>query len=405
MSAEQRRLTAILAADVAGYTRLMGKHEKTTLDALHGHIRKAVEPKIAEHGGRIVKLMGDGVLAEFPSAVEAVKSAVDIQVMMAERNSGVASERRIEFRMGINIGDVIVDGDDIYGDGVNLTARLEQQAEPGAICISRNVRDQIRDRLPLTVKDLGEIEAKNVHRPVRAFSIPMDDKAKRLATGVKAEHARPGRPSARISTAVGCVAAIAALLLGWFLWQNFRNSDEILLDVRNSTPSIVVLPFQNLSNGPDDEYFADGLTDDLITDLSKVSSLLVIARDSAFAFKNRGEDATSIARELGVRYVVDGSIRRSGNSVRINARLTDSQANGLVWAERFDRDRENIFTVQDEVLNGIVGALSIKLTESEQADVTRLPTENLEAYDYYLRAERLAYRPEVASVGDALRYY
>ncbi len=402
---QQRRLAAILAADVVGYTRLIEDDEGATLQAMRGHLTDVIEPKITEHGGRLVKLMGDGLLAEFPSAVEAVKSAIDIQVLIAHRNLNVVSERKILFRIGINIGDVVVDDDDIFGDGVNLAARLEQLSRPGEICISLNVRDQIRDKLPVTIEDQGEIAVKNVSRPVRVFAVPIDENASTFAKGVKEQKKRTGnrRDLIRLSGVIGIVLAVSIAVLAWLIPSVSRMEKDAVGVQRK--PSIAVLPFESLSEGSDNEYFAEGLTDDLITDLSKVSGLLVIARESSFAYGPGARETSAIASELGVRYVLDGSVRRSDTFVRINARLIDSQDGDLVWAERFDRSYQNIFAIQDEVIAGIVEALSLQLTEAEQIEVARMPTDNLEAYDYYLRAENLAYHSKAGTVGEALRMY
>ena len=402
----QRRLSAILAADVVGYSRLMGEDETGTLDALRRHRRELLTPKVLEHGGRIVKLIGDGALVEFASAVEAVACAVSIQVQMRERNEGVAEDRRIVFRMGINIGDVIIDGDDIYGDGVNVASRLEGLAEPGGICISRNVRNQVRDKLPLTFDDRGETEVKNIARPVRVFAVLLDEHARALSTAAVAPP--PPQPGIRSGLLV-MGGALAALLLGIGAWQVLVPAPgpepHDLARPASDKPSIAVLPFDNLSNDPDQEYFADGLTDDLITDLSKISGLFVIGRNSAFAYKDRARDIRAIARELGVRYVLDGSVRRAGDALRINAQLIDGASGDNVWADRFDRDHTDIFAIQDEVITSIVDALAVQLTEAEQTTVTRLPTDSLEAYDYFLRAEKLTYNAERRSVDQALRLF
>ena len=403
-----RKLAAILAADVVGYSRLMGEDEGGTLDALRAHREELIEPKIAEHEGRVVKLMGDGLLAEFPSAVEAVHCAVEIQHTMGERNANVQAERRIIYRIGINIGDIIVEGDDIYGDGVNIAARLEGLADPGGICVRRNVRNQVRDKLDLSFEDRGEIEVKNIARPVRVFGVILDEKAGALVTAVVAI---PGEkaPLRWFALAVGLAISIiaAAGLIWWQPWvprSATDLADEVTLPPSDK-PSIAVLPFDNLSNDSEQEYFADGLTDDLITDLSKISGLVVIARHSVFTYKDQGVDIRDVARDLGVRYILEGSVRRAGDNVRINAQLIDGRTGNHLWAERYDRQYADIFAIQDQVIESIVEALSVQLTETERTEVARLPTDNLEAYDYYLRGEKLAYRAEPASVADALKFY
>ena len=404
----QRRLSAILAADVVGYSRLMGDDETGTLEALRQHRRELLSPKITEHGGRIVKLMGDGALVEFASAVEAVACAVDIQILMRGRSAHVPDGRRIVFRIGINIGDVIIDGDDIYGDGVNVASRLEGLADPGGVCVSRNVRDQVRDKLPLSYEDHGETEVKNIARPVRAFSVVLDERAEALATTAGSIAAPGPQPMGRgVWLLAG--AAVLAVALGVGGWQLLKPAvaprPAVSTAPAHDKPSIAVLPFDNLSDDPDQEYFADGLTDDLITDLSKISGLFVIARNSVFAYEDRADDVRAIADELGVRYVLDGSVRQAGEALRINAQLIDGATGDNLWADRYDRDRADIFAIQDEVIASIVDALAIQLTDAERTDVARLPTESLEAYDYYLRGEKLTYNAEAASADQALRLY
>lgn len=404
----ERRLTAILAADVVGYSRLMGEDEAGTLATLKAHRAELIDPKAAQYNGRTIKLMGDGTLMEFPSVVEAVTFAVEVQILMREHNAAIPEDRRIVLRIGINIGDVIIEGDDIYGDGVNVAARLEGLADPGGICVRRNVRNQVRDKLDLSFEDRGEIEIKNIARPVRVFGVILDEKADALVTAVVAV---PGEkaPLRRSALAVGLAISIiaAAGLIWWQPWAPRSATDfadEVFLPPSNK-PSIAVLPFDNLSNDSEQEYFADGLTDDLITDLSKISGLVVIARNSVFTYKDQGVDIRDVARELGVRYVLEGSVRRAGDNVRINAQQIDGRTGNHVWAERYDRQYADIFTIQDQVIESIVEALSVQLTETERTEVARLPTDNLEAYDYYLRGEKLAYRAEPASVADALRFY
>ena len=390
----ERRLAAILTADVVGYSRLMGADEAGTLARLKARRREFIEPTIAEHHGRIVKLMGDGALVEFASVVDAVRCAVLIQRGMAERNAGIPKDRRIAFRIGINLGDIIIDGDDIYGDGVNVAARLEALAEPGGIFVSRTVRDHVRDKLPLALDDLGEHQVKNIARPVRVFRVLADAGAVGQAAG-RAKAPLPWRFAALLAA----VVILAAAALGVALW--LRPWDSAIDAVSNTDPvlplpdkpSIAVLPFANLSDDAEQDYFADGLTDDLITDLSKISGLFVIARNSVFAYEGEPADVRRVARELGVRYVLEGSVRRAGDRVRINAQLIDGATGNHLWAERYDRDYADIFALQDEVIERIVEALSVELTETEETQVTRLPTRSLEAYDYYLRAEQDLHNP------------
>ena len=324
---EERRLAAILSADVVGYSRLMGADESGTLARLKTHRGEIIDPKIAEHHGRIAKLMGDGVLVEFASVVDAVQCATDIQRAMADRNADVAEERRIELRIGINVGDIIVDGDDIYGDGVNVAARLEGLAEPGGVCISRSTRDQVRDKLDLALKDMGEVEVKNIARPVRVFRIHIAEQG--LAPPPDSPRTSAGRA---------------------------RTSDQ---------QSIAVLPFENMSGDPEQEYFADGIAEDIITALSKVSGMFVIARNSSFTYKGQAVPVQKVSNALGVRHILEGSVRKAGNRVRITAQLVDGTSGGHLWAERYDRDLKDIFAVQDDVNQQIVSALEVELKAGE----------------------------------------
>jgi TolB-like protein len=336
----QRRLAAILAADVVGYSRLMEQDEAGTLASLKQRRKSVLEPLVAEHHGRVVKVMGDGVLVEFASAVDAVACAAELQKRMARANDGIAHDSRIVLRIGINLGDVVVEGADIYGDGVNLAARLEEIAEPGSIVISRKVYEEVGRKLALSYDDFGEQSFKNIAAPVRVYRV-----------AAPREQAPEGLP----------------------------------LPVK---PSIAVLPFTNLSADTEQEFFADGLTEDLITELSKAPGLFVIARHSCFAFKNKSVDLRQVARELGVRYILEGSARRAAARIRINAQLIDArEGGGHLWAERFDRDLADVFSVQDEVVARIVEALLGKLAVGKLPD--RKPPKSLEAYDLCVRGRFL----------------
>ena len=357
----ERRLTAIFAADVAGYSRLIGADEEGTLARLKAHRRELIDRKIAEHQGRIVKTTGDGVLAEFASPVKAVRCAIEVQHGMAERNADVPQGDRIEFRIGINLGDVVVDEDDIYGDGVNVAARLENIAEPGAVYISRAVRDFVTDAPELVLEDLGEQSLKNIAKAVQVFRIPALDRAP-----TPAQAAAPAVPH---------------------------------------KPSIAVLPFTNMSGDAEQEYFSDGMTEDLITDLSKISALFVIARNSSFAYKGRSVKVQEIGRDLGVRFVLEGSIRKAGNRVRITAQLIDAASGGHLWAERFDRDLTDIFATQDEVVEKIVGALAVNLTHGEAKRLRRRGTASVEAYETWLRARECLNRSTRDGVAQAKTIY
>jgi adenylate cyclase len=344
----ERRLAAILAADVVGYSRLMSADEAGTLARLKALRRDMIEPKIAEHSGRMVKLMGDGALVEFPSVVAAVQCAVEIQQAVAERTTEMLADQRIAFRVGINSGDVIIEGDDIYGDGVNIAARLEGLAEPGGICISAKVYDEVSGRLDLNFEDQGDQEVKNIPRPIRVYKV------------VLSPATEPGQP--------GAAAPVPTL---------------------PDKPSIVVLAFQNMSADPEQEYFADGIAEDIITDLSKISGLFVIARNSAFTYKGKAVDLKQLSRELGVRHVLEGSVRKAGNRVRITAQLIDGTTGGHLWAERYDRDLHDIFEVQDDVTGEIVAALKVHLTPDERQRVKKRSTVNLDSYDLFLRGREL----------------
>jgi len=385
-----RRLAAILAADVAGYSRLMGQDEEGTHARLQAHLRELVDPKIKEHRGRIVKNTGDGLLAEFPSVVDAVRCAVEVQRGMADRNAETVEDKRITFRVGINLGDVIAEPDDIYGDGVNVAARLEALAEPGGICISRVVRDQIRDKLPYPFEDKGEQSVKNIARSVRVFALRPEAVAELPVTSVP-----PGTPRHRRSIPRAVVAAgLAALILAvatWWGWSRTKSSSTEPAMVAATTTSItqpaaprlsiIVLPFSNFSNDPEQQYLADGITEDLTTNLSRIAHMFVISRNTAFTYKDKPINTRQIGRELGVRYVLEGSVQRSSNRVRINAQLIAAETDAHLWAERFDRDMGDLFALQTDITRQIAIALNSELVSAEAAR----PTEHPDALDYILR--------------------
>jgi len=396
--ASTRRLTAILAADVAGYSRLMGADEEGTHERLKAHFRELVDPKIAEHRGRVVKNTGDGLLAEFLSVVDAVRCAVEVQRGMIDREPDVPDEQRIRFRTGVNLGDVIVEEHDIFGDGVNVAARLEALAEPGGICISGTVRDHIGDRLPYAFEDRGEQSVKNIARPVRVYAWRPEGVAGPPTTSVPI--APPPGHSRSILAPIGAalVGVLVIAIVTWWFWP-MRSSPTATPAVAATTAtgqpfvapklSIVVLPFVNLSNDPDKQYLADGITEDLTTDLSRIAHMLVIARNTAFTYKNKPIDAKQIGRELGVRYVLEGSVQRSGNQVRVNAQLINAETNAHLWAERFDRDASDLFALQDEITNRIGRALGVELIAAE---ATR-PSGNPDALDYILRGRAAWFKP------------
>ncbi len=400
--ASTRRLAAILAADVAGYSRLMGVDEEGTHERLKAHLGQLVDPKIKEHHGRIVKNTGDGMLAEFSSVVDAVRCAAEVQRAMGDRNAETPEDKRITFRVGVNLGDVIAEDDDIYGDGVNIAARLEALAEPGGICISRVVRDQIRDKLPYPFEDRGEQSVKNIARSVRVFALRPEAVAELPATG--AARASQQRRIVPAATAVAAAAALVIAVIAWWFWPATRSSPtpEVVGTATESPQtapsviepavaprlSIVVLPFANLSSDPEQQYFADGITEDLTTDLSRISHMLVISRNSAFTYKDKPVNAKQIGRELGVRYVLEGSVRRSGNQVRVSAQLIDAATDTHLWAERVDRDMGDLFALQNDITRQIAIALNSELVSAEAAR----PTEHPDALDYILRGRAASHK-------------
>jgi adenylate cyclase len=392
----ERRLAAILAADVVGYSRLMGEDEAGTLAALKTHRAELIDPKIAQHNGRTVKLMGDGALVEFASVVDAVECAVDIQRNTIARNAGVQEEKRIEFRIGINLGDVIVEGDDLYGDGVNVAARLEGLAEHGGICISGTAYDQLGKKIKVGYEYLGEQWVKNIREPVRAYKVLMEPDAVGKVVGDR----RRTRPLSRHARLVGALAALIAIVsvVGW--WQFGKPTAHLPV---SDKPSIAVLPFDNMGGNPEQEYFADGITEDLITDISKISGLFVIARNSSFAYRNRSVDVREVARELGVRYVLEGSVRRAGDQMRINAQLIDADTGGHLWAERYDGAIADVFALQDKVTRQIVSALAVTLTPEEERGLSQATKVDPAAYDLFLQGQmrftRYAREPNGEAVG------
>ena len=353
---ENRKLAAILAADVVGYSRLASADEDRTLARLRALRSDLIDPTIAVHNGRVIKRTGDGALVEFRSVVDAVRCAIEVQNGMVERNAGVPQDRRIEFRIGIHLGDVVEESDgDLMGDGVNIASRLEGVAAPGAICLSEDAYRQVKARLDLSVSDLGNTQLKNIAEPIRVYSLQVG------TAGAKAT-ATSEFPAALASTAPPPKLSIA------------------------------VLPFANMSGDAEQEYFADGISEDTITALSKLSQLFVIARNSSFTFKGRNVNVQEVGRSLGVRYVLEGSVRKSGNRVRITAQLIDATTGGHLWAERFDRDLTDIFAVQDDVTQHIVGALALNLTEGDRQRLATEQTDNLEAYDCFLRGREQLWR-------------
>ena len=348
----QRRLAEIVSADVVGYSRLMGADETATLDALRAHRSELIDAKIAEHGGRIVKTMGDGLLLEFPSVVYATRCVIEVQQGMAERNAGIDKDRRITFRIGVNLGDIIIEGEDIHGDGVNVAARLQEIAEPGGLAISRRVHEDVCDRLEVSFVDAGEQMLKNIARPVQVW---------------------------RWSPAATPTAA----------WQNAVAENELPLPDK---PSIAVLTFDNMSGNPEQEYFADGIAEDIITGLSRYPTLFVIARNSSFTYKGRNVKIQDIGADLGVKYVVEGSVRKARDRVRVTVQLIEANTGNHLWAERYDRELDDIFAVQDEVVQTIVASMTGRLEQAGSEHAKRKPPSNLDAYDYLLRGRESYYR-------------
>src|SRR5215475_2406552 len=357
-----RRLAAIVAADVAGYSRLMGLDEVGTARTLREH-RKVTDALVAKHGGRLVKTTGDGVLLEFPSVVDAVECAVAVQAVMNQRNEGIPQDRRMLFRIGINLGDILIDGDDILGDGVNVAARLEGIAEPGGICISSSAYEQVQGKVNVEFADMGEQRLKNIDRPVRVYA-------------------------AKAKSHLGMVA------------PSVLPEDPLPLPDK---PSIAVLPFENMSGDPEQEYFADGMVEEIITALSRFKWLFVIARNSSFTFKGKAVDIKEVGRRLGVRYVLEGSVRKAAGKVRIAGQLIDAVTGAHIWADRFERDLTDVFALQDDVTVAVVSAIEPKLLQTEIAMATRRRPENLTAYDYYLRALPQYYLTSREGSAEAIR--
>jgi adenylate cyclase len=341
----ERRLSAILAADVVGYSRLMGANEVGTLQSLEQHQRELIEPEVASGHGRIVKLTGDGILAEFPSVVSAVECASAIQRGMRARNQGIPDDRRIQLRIGINLGDVIVRNDDLFGDGVNIAARLEGVARPGGIAVSQSVRDHVGNKLDLLFRDKGDQLLKNIAEPVRVYDVVLEP------TGGQ---------------------------------DGFSGIPMVVSD----KPSIAILPFTNMSGDPEQEYFSDGIAEDIITDLSKITNLFVVGRNTSFTYKGMSLQLQKVAQDLGVKFLLEGSVRKAGQTVRVTAQLIDGPSGGHLWADRYDRDLTDIFAIQDEITKAIVDQLKVRLFPEEMQAIGQAPTVNVEAYTYYLRGRQ-----------------
>jgi adenylate cyclase len=384
--AATRRLAAILAADVVGYSRLIGADEPGTLQRLRAIRAEVIDPAVEKHNGRIVKTTGDGLLIEFGSTVDALRCATEVQAGMAERNAATAPDKRIEFRIGIHQGDIVGEDGDIFGDAVNIAARLEALAEPGGICVSGRVQEDAAGKLDLAFRDLGEQRLHNIARPVRAYAIGIAARPRQLRR-IRAwwswPRETPALPTTQLAATAGSAPAAASV-------QNPPAAEA------KSTPrlSIVVLPFQNLSNDPDQEYFADGITDDLTTDLSRISGSFVIARNTAFTYKGKPIDVKQIGRELGVRYVLEGSVRRTGDQVRVNTQLIDAEGGAHLWAERFDTDRATLPEAQSEITSRLARVLNIELVKDASRRIEQEKAVDPDARDLVMRGWAWLYRPD-----------
>ena len=373
LAREQRKLAAIVAADVVGYSRLMGRDESGTLARLRRTRSERLDPVLKKYGGRLVKLTGDGALVEFGSAVDALSAAIEFQQVMTEANGDQSADTALVFRMGLHLGDLIVEGDDLYGDGVNVAARLEGEAPAGGVLISRNVRDAVAGRVKATFEDLGSLSLKNIERPIRAFRVHWE--------------ALDWRRHASSEEAVAHATAAQ------------------VLPPLPDKPSIAVLPFQNMSGDPEQEYFADGMVEEITTALSRFKSLFVIARNSSFAYKGRSPDIRQVGRGLGVRYVLEGSVRKAATKVRITGQLVESETGAHLWADRFDGSLEDVFELQDQVTMSVVGAIAPKLDQAEIQRAKRKPVDSLDAYDIYLRGSAYSHVLAKAEQKEALKLF
>ena len=411
----QRKLAAVLQVDMAGYSRLMGDDEAGTLARLKILQQDLLYPTVKAFHGRIVKLMGDGLLVEYPSVVEAVACAVTIQQRMAQHNRDVADSEKIQFRVGINLSDVIIDGDDIYGDGVNICARLEGLAPTGGICISGTVYDALGNKLPLDFKSLGEQKVKNIAQPVRVYSVQLAAGAELPKPGEQIHSAESLTNSARklklqkwlLAVFLLVFTAVLALLSWLQPWQQKESSlnSEGIVATSPNKPSIAVLPFSNMSGDSEQEYFSDGISEDIITKISQLKNLAVIARNSSFTYKGSNTKVQDIGKDLGVRYVLEGSVRKVDDRVRITAQLIDSHSGHQLWAEKFDRKLTDVFAVQDEITDRITTALSVKLSVDEQTQVAKNSTNNFEAYDLFLKGQRASATMAKEGLDNAIGLY
>jgi TolB-like protein/class 3 adenylate cyclase/Tfp pilus assembly protein PilF len=398
----ERKLTAILCADVFGYSRLMGEDEEATLHTLSSH-RKLIDSLIEQHHGRFVNSAGDSVLAEFASVVNAVQCAVEIQTTLKTENANIPPERRMEFRIGVNLGDVMVDGEQIYGDGVNVAARLESLAAPGGICISHTVHDQVKNKLALNYEDLGPQTVKNIAEPVRVFRVMLEGAARTAIRPTERSLRKHWRGGA--FSLVGLAIIVGTIVLVQHLSLRPPTTTASIPSAQSPAltlpdkPSIAVLPFANMSGDREQEYFSDGITDDIIAALSRLPGLFVIDRNSTFTYKGKPVKAQQVSRELGVYYVLEGSVRKEADQVRITAQLVDATSGADLWAVRYDRPMRDIFSLQDEIVRRIVTTLNLQLDLMQRGADVRQTTDNLDAYDDYLRG--LDYRQTLSEDGNA----
>jgi adenylate cyclase len=394
----KRKLTAILSADVKGYSRLMGEDEEATVRTITAH-RKVITSVIEKYRGRVVDSPGDNILAEFVSVVDAVQSGVEIQEVIRAKNAELPDDRRMEFRIGINLGDVIQEGERIYGDGVNIAARVEGLADPGGICISGSAYEQIENKLALGYDYIGEHTVKNIVKPIRVYKVPTGPEI--LQKVIDEKRPAPGWQRAALAVVIALVVAAGSVAI----WKSFRPSTppievasvEQMAFPLPDKPSIAVLPFNNLSGDPEQEYFSDGLTEEIIAALGSVPKLFVIARNSTFTYKGKPVKVQQVAEDLGVRYVLEGSVKKGGDKIRITAQLIDALSGHHLWAKRYDRSLEDIFAVQDEITKEIITAMQVKLTEGEQIRVAARGTNSLDAYLKLLQANELVNRLNIES--------
>ena len=384
----RRKLTAILSADVKGYSRLMGDNEEATVLTITTY-REVIATLVQKHRGRVVDSPGDNVLAEFASVVDAVNSAVEIQEELKARNAGLSENRRMHFRIGINLGDVIQEGERIYGDGVNVAARIESVADPGGICISSSAYDQVKKKLPFGFEYIGEHAVKNIDEPVRVYRLLTEQHAAGKSVGKKRTELKRGQKTA-LAVTMGLLLVAGGLVIGKYLLHTPSPPSEVASQEKMAfplpdKPSIAVLPFQNLSGSEEQDYFSDGITNDIITDLSKFNQLFVIASNTVFTYKGKPVKVKQVSQELGVRYVLEGSVQKAGDKVRINAQLIEGTTGHHLWAERYDRDLRDLFALQDEIIQTIVRTLAVKISEAERRRVMKKNAGSFESYDFLLR--------------------